>query len=126
MNYTITATLKQHDIAELTRLYEEAAERSRHATIVAHAALTRLHTAILENSGLAGHIIEGLEYGFSRRPNRIIVSEVYGEYFCGRIAKKDGTAGGRLARVRIDKATDLGPATCPTPAQKPCSTSSWA
>jgi len=102
-----------HDIEELKRQLKAATDRSRQADEAMRDARKRLESAQLENSGLAGHLVEGPEYSFSSRLHRIIVDQVSGPYLFGKVVKKDGSPGLRTARVLLDNATDLGPAATP-------------
>lgn len=107
----------EHSIDELKRQYQAARDRAKQAGEDVESAKERLKEAILAQSGMLGHIVEGPEQAGWKNERRIVVEEVYQtrfgngnmDKFSGHLLKKDGTKSLRTAEVVIATARDLGP-----------------
>lgn len=102
----------EHSIEELERQWQSARDRARQAQTEVHEAQRRLERARLDATGLAGHIVEGPQWGEHSKHVRIVARNIAGyrnEKVSGPIIKKDGTEGERRGEVIIEFATDLGP-----------------
>lgn len=102
--------MSEHSVEELERQYQSAKSRFGSARDDMRAAHERLQQAKLMATGFAGRLVRGRRWGSS--PEYTFLAEKITGYnnerITGRIVKKDGTLGARVAELEIKNLIDAG------------------